>query len=80
MPATADYWTRKIKRMLKAELKARDITYGELVARLSAIGIIETEYNIRNKLSRGRFSAVFFVQCLIAIEAQYIYIMNDMDE
>jgi hypothetical protein len=31
------------------------------------MGIAETELNIKNKISRGGFTAVFFVQCLEAI-------------
>jgi len=31
------------------------------------MGNPETERNISNKLSRGSFTAVFFVQCLTAI-------------
>jgi hypothetical protein len=36
-------------------------------AKLAAIGTSETEANLRNKISRGGFSAGFFVQCLTAI-------------
>jgi hypothetical protein len=53
--------------MLKVELKRRGISYKELATRLEAMGIHETERNINNKISRGGFSATFFVQCLIAI-------------
>jgi hypothetical protein len=37
------------------------------VERLAAIGVADTEVNIRNKVSRGGFSAVFLLQCLEAI-------------
>ena len=37
-----------------------------------AMAIPETERNISNKLSRGSFTAVFFVQCLIAIGAHTV--------
>jgi hypothetical protein len=36
------------------------------------MSIPETELNISNKLSRGSFTAVFFVQCLIAIVAHTV--------
>lgn len=32
-------------------------------------GVQESEPNIRNKLARGKFTAVFFLQCLVAIGA-----------
>jgi hypothetical protein len=60
------------KGILKAELKRRNLTYADLVADLSKIGINETEANIRNKLSRGTFTAAFFLQCLLAIGCENV--------
>ena len=60
-------WTEFVKGLLKAELKRRNVSYRELAEKLAAIGIHETERNIANKISRGGFTAAFFVQCLIAI-------------
>jgi hypothetical protein len=34
------------------------------------MGFPETERNIANKISRGGFTAAFFVQCLVAIGCQ----------
>jgi hypothetical protein len=62
-------WEARVKGMLKAELKRKGVTYGELVERLAKLGVHETEPNIRNKLARGKFTAVFFLQCLEAIGA-----------
>lgn len=58
--------------LLKAELKRRGVTYAQLVEKLAAIGVDEKEVNIRNKLSRGKFTAAFFLQCLVAIGCQSI--------
>jgi hypothetical protein len=69
MPKELD-WTAKITGMLKAELKRRDVGYRELVERLAEMGVKETEVNIRNKIARGGFTAVFLVQCLMAIGCQ----------
>jgi hypothetical protein len=60
-------WTERVKGMLKAELKRKGMTYHDLVASLSKLGIEETEVNIRNKIARGGFTAVFLIQCLEAI-------------
>jgi hypothetical protein len=60
-------WETRVKGMLKAELKRRGVSYNELVEKLAAIGVVESEPNIRNKLARGKFTAVFLVQCLEAI-------------
>ena len=60
-------WEAKVANLLKAELKRRGVTYAQLVDRLAEIGVDEKEVNIRNKLARGKFSAVFLIQCLEAI-------------
>ena len=65
MPDTV--WEAKVKGLLKAELKRRNVTYAQLVEKLAEIGVNESEPNIRNKLARGKFTAVFMVQCLEAI-------------
>ena len=46
------------------------MTSGELAEKLTAMGVPESERNIANKISRGGFTAVFFVQCLVAIGCQ----------
>jgi hypothetical protein len=43
-----------------------------LVDALAKIGVDDTEVNIRNKVSRGMFTAVFFVQCLEAVGASEV--------
>ena len=65
-------WEDKVKGLLKAELKRRNITYPELVAKLAELGVTETPENIANKISRGKFTAVFLVQCLDAIGCQTV--------
>ncbi len=62
-------WEAKVKGLLKAELKRRNVSYGQLVEKLAAVGVVDSEPNIRNKLSRGKFTAVFLIQCLEAIGA-----------
>ena len=60
-------WQDRVKGILKAELKRRNLSYKQLAEKLEALGIHESERNINNKISRGGFTAVFFVQCLVAI-------------
>jgi len=60
-------WEDRVKRMLKAELTRRGVTYAQLVGKLGDLGVHDTEPNIRNKISRGKFTAVFLLQCLEAI-------------
>ncbi|MBB97739.1 MAG: hypothetical protein CML68_24465 [Rhodobacteraceae bacterium] len=60
-------WEAKAANLLKAELKRKGVTYAQLVEKLAEIGISEKEANVRNKLSRGKFSAAFLLQCLSSI-------------
>jgi len=53
-------------------------SYCDLAETLTAMGILETKPNIANKISRGGFTAVFFVQCLIAVGA-YIVRLHEAD-
>jgi len=70
MPVQEKEWEDKVKRLLKAELARKGITYAQLVGKLADIGVMDSEPNIRNKISRGKFTAVFLLQCLEAIGAQ----------
>lgn len=65
-------WNDEAKGILKAEIARRHLTYKHLVDRLAELGTAETEANLRNKISRGGFSAGFFVQCLTAIGAHTV--------
>ncbi len=67
-------WESKAANLLKAELKRKGVTYAQLVDKLSDIGIEEKEANVRNKLSRGKFSAAFLLQCLTAIGSSQLYL------
>ena len=68
MAEKTDY-EAKAANLLKAELKRKGVTYAGLVEKLAAIGVDEKEANVRNKLSRGKFTAAFLLQCLTAIDA-----------
>jgi len=55
-------WETKASNILKAQLKLKGISYAQLA---ELIG--DKEPNVRNKLSRGKFSAAYFLQCLEVI-------------
>lgn len=55
-------WEAFAANLLKAELKRKGVTYAQLA---DLVG--DKEANIRNKLSRGKFTAAFLLQCLSAI-------------
>ncbi|WP_026757896.1 DUF6471 domain-containing protein [Sediminimonas qiaohouensis] len=55
-------WEAKAANLLKAELKRKGVTYTQLAEMIG-----DKEANVRNKLSRGKFSAAFLIQSLEAI-------------
>ena len=70
--ADETHWEDRAKALLKSEIKRRNLTYAQVVERLTAIGIQEDERNFRNKVARGKFTAAFLLQCLEAIGAQTV--------
>lgn len=61
MPTQSE-WEMKAANLLKAELKRHGVTYAQLSEMIG-----DKEANIRNKLSRGKFSAAFLLKSLRAI-------------
>jgi hypothetical protein len=60
-------WAEETKRLLRAEMARRGVTYEDLAERLAGIGVQDTGVNLRNKVARGKFSAAFLIQCLEAM-------------
>lgn len=69
-----DNWNNKVKRLLKSELVKRGVSNADLAILLNAIGVHETKASIDSKISRGSFSACFFMQCLSVIGCSKIEI------
>ena len=72
-PVNVEY-ENQAKNLLKGELKRRGVTYAQLAEKLSAIGVVENERNLNNKISRGGFTAAFLLQCLMVIGAHTVRI------
>ena len=66
MPERTD-WEAKAKGLLRAEMARQGVTYAQLVEKLDAVGVKEDERNLRNKVSRGKFTAAFMLACLQAM-------------
>jgi hypothetical protein len=60
-------WGERAKRLLQAEMKRRGVSVAQLVEKLAPLGVVENDRNLANKISRGGFTAAFFLQCLTAI-------------
>ncbi len=67
-------WQALVKGILKAELARRDLSYADLAEKLAEVGVKDNRRNITNKVGRGNFTAVFFVQCLQAIGCEAIHL------
>ncbi|WP_415267776.1 DUF6471 domain-containing protein [Acidovorax sacchari] len=65
-------WEAEAKQLLKAELARQGVTYRELVNKLEILGIKDDEKAIGNRISRGKFTLVFFLQCMRAIGVQQL--------
>ena len=68
---------RDLKRYLKSEMVKRGISGEDLAELLSQSGSKYSRSSIYSKMSRGTFSATFFVQSLLAIGCDNINI-NDI--
>jgi hypothetical protein len=71
MPERTD-WEAKARGMLRSEMAKQSVTYAQLVVKLAEIGVTEDERNLRNKVSRGKFTAGFLLQCLAALGVKSI--------
>lgn len=60
-------WESVAKNLLRGQLMTRGLSYAKLVEALAAIGVEETEASVKNKVARGRFTFVFFLQAMAAI-------------
>jgi hypothetical protein len=74
-PATVEFETRA-KNLLKGELKRRGVTYAQLAEKLAALGVVENERNLNNKISRGGFTAAFLLQCLEAVGSRSLQLSD----
>lgn len=71
MPERTD-WEAKARGHIRSEMARNGITYAQLVEKLADIGVKEDERNLRNKVSRGKFTASFMLACLKALGAKEI--------
>jgi Domain of unknown function (DUF6471) len=70
-------WQAQAKGIIRGELKRRNLSYRDLADRLAELGVRDTERNIANKLARGGFTAVFFLQCMEAIGVRAIHLDSE---
>ena len=60
-------WNQRATNLLKSEMARAGVNYEDLMRRLEEIGIEESYKGLANKINRGAFSFVFFMQCMRAL-------------
>lgn len=77
---TEKAWEELMKNLIRAEMMKKGVSFATLPERLAAIGVTDNEANLRNKVGRGRFSAVFYMQCMMALGVKWIEVPDTVDE
>jgi hypothetical protein len=67
-------WGAYAKSVLRAEMARKRISYADLVTLLAEIDVKESEANLRNKVSRGSFTAAFLFQCLSVMRVSTLHL------
>ena len=67
-----DNWNQQATNLLKSELARSGVNYEELIRQLQKIGVEESYKGIANKINRGAFSFVFFMQCMTALNQKIV--------
>ncbi len=63
-----EQWEALAKQLLKSALTREGMTYKVLSSRLEALGVHLNETAIANRISRGQFTFIFFLQCMRVLE------------
>ena len=63
MKTEKDY-KAEAKKMIRVAMVQHDVTYKDLSERLEKVGHVESEGALRNKISRGSFSAAFLLMVM----------------
>ncbi|MEC7817201.1 MAG: DUF6471 domain-containing protein [Pseudomonadota bacterium] len=73
------HWDGLARNVLRGQLVSRGMTYSDLCERLGEIGVVETEGAIKSKLSRGSFTAIFLLQCMMALDVDWLQMPRKRD-
>lgn len=67
MTASNEEWAERAKRLLKAEMVRAGFKHADLAAKLTEMGLPETEGSVQVKINRGSFPAWFLLAALSAL-------------
>lgn len=73
-------WEELAKNLVRAEMMRRGVSFAKLPDLLAKMGVADTETNLRNKVGRGRFTIVFFLQCMKALGVEWIQMPESIEE
>ncbi len=73
---TEDEYGERAKRLLRAEMVRQGVSYEALSEKLAALGLHDTPVNLRNKVSRGKFTVAFFLAVCEAVGADAIRLID----
>lgn len=65
-------WKQEARRLLRAQLALKDVTYKGLSRALLSVGVDENPKALANKITRGTFSFSFFLQCMRALDVDVV--------
>ncbi|MBT9538306.1 DUF6471 domain-containing protein [Thiobacillus sp.] len=65
-------WKQEARRLLRAQLALKDVTYKGLSRALLSVGVDENPKALANKIIRGTFSFSFFLQCMRALDVDVV--------
>ena len=73
-------WAAEAKRILRAEMVRRGVTYDELAKKLAEIGVEQSPPSLRMTINRGRFRAMLLLQCLTTMGCRSLRVTDPEDE
>lgn len=56
-----------IRRFIRSQMAAKALEYKHLSVRLGALGVVQTESNLRSKVNSGALGAQLFIYILLAM-------------
>lgn len=75
MPESYGYseqWADLLRRLVKAELARRAVSYDELSEKLAAIGVEKSASNLSTRINSGAFGAQLLLQILTVIGSRQL--------
>lgn len=76
-PGNEEEWIAFTRQLLRAHMTLAGFRFADLSRALARIGVDESEVNLRNRIGRGRFSAVLMLQCLRAMDVDHLMLPTD---